>query len=502
MESQQCELNNASEELLEKKSLICDLRSQLLIKDDIIIELHGLREEGERKYKARIDELSQEVCEKMSAFNKVNQEVEGKNLTIDQLNSDLDGLKCELQRFKLHEQDLKKHFEEAQKLVQSLHTAHREELEVTNEQHAAELENLRLLMSGQLQEKCEEMDELKQMYGSKLNKNKELKQKARRLALDWDNSVVRLRVKDATLEELRLKTKELKTTSASEINSLKKVIKERNEEKAALEDKLLKLEIELELNDESSKYERKLAEEVAQMESQYKHVIQGLLGKVDQLMAERESLKTIHAQEIEVLKGNLAQNTSVFEEQIHELQSKAEKEYQHKLLDVATEMRRDKEQELSQMKEKMLQESQAKIASMQESLFEKIQKAEEENQQLKKKLISVEKDLSEVTGERNEFLDEIEILKDTRRMLEESMALLEQSIGRVSNQGVHEELQSPEGIEDLPGAGFPQGNVLYCFFTKPKVENRLPISLFTDDYIAIILQTFEISKILKYGIFQ
>ena len=253
MESQQCELNNASEELLEKKSLICDLRSQLVIKDDIIIELHGLREEGESKYKARIDELSQEACEKMSAFNKVNQEVEGKNLTIDQLNSDLDGLKCELQRFKLHEQDLKKHFEEAQKLVQSLHTAHREELEVTNEQHAAELENLRLLMSGQLQEKCEEMDELKQMYGSKLNKNKELKQKARRLALDWDNSVARLRVKDATLEELRLKTKELKTTSASEINSLKKVITVRDEQIATLENKLLK-------------YEQKFAEDVAQME--------------------------------------------------------------------------------------------------------------------------------------------------------------------------------------------------------------------------------------------
>ena len=165
--------------------------------------------------------------------------------------------------------------------------------------------------------------------------------------------------------------------------------------------------------------------------------------------------------------------------QMQELQSNAEKEYQHKLLDVSVQLRLEKEKELSQLKEQMMQESETKIASMQESLFNKIEEAEEEHQQLRKKLISAEKDLSEVTGERKEFLDDIEILRYTRRLLEETMAFLERSIGPVSNQGVHEETQCAGAMEDMPGLRFPRGTVLYRFVTKPK----LPVSLFTDDYV-------------------
>ena len=153
--------------------------------------------------------------------------------------------------------------------------------------------------------------------------------------------------------------------------------------------------------------------------------------------------------------------TSVFENQMRELRLKVEKVNQDELLNVVAHLKLEKEQELSQLKEQMTQESEAKIASMQENLFNKIAKAEEENQQLITKLTSLEKNLSEVTVERKKLLDEVEVFGNTHRMLQETVALLEETSSPVSRDELeHEEPQSMEGMEDLPGASLPQGTVL------------------------------------------
>ena len=399
------------------------------------------------------------------------EEMEEKNVTIDRLNKEHDDLKGELQRYKLQKHDLEANLKEAQNVIQRLHSGHQEELEALNAKHVAELDSLNVLMSKEQEERRQELETLKQCRSEVNNlkesldkqiiRNKDLKQQVTRLTQDWDNSVARLRRKDASLEELKVKINELEASSESEISSLKKEITVRNEEITALKDKLFEMDVELELSDQSAKYEQKFAEGIAQMESQYKQFIQGLFDTVDQLKAGMESLQNTHAQEIDVLKGNLAQNASVFENQMRELRLTVEKVNQDELLNVVAQLKLEKEQELSQLKEQMIQESEAKIASMQEHFFSKTAKAEEENQQLITKLKSLEKNLSEVTVERKKLLDEVEVFGTAHRMLQETVALLEQTTSPVSTDELeHEEPQSVEGMEDLPGACLPQGIVL------------------------------------------
>lgn len=132
---------------------------------------------------------------------------------------------------------------------------------------------------------------------------------------------------------------------------------------------------------------------------------------------------------------------------------------------VVAQLKLEKEREISQLKKQLLQESEERIASTQEALLYKIAKEEEENMRLRNKLTNLHKDHSEVTGERDRLLNEIQVLTDTHRVLEQRMAPLEGSISPVSRQMVHEEpllmQESAEGLETLPGAGFSEGTV-FC----------------------------------------
>ena len=86
---------------------------------------------------------------------------------------------------------------------------------------------------------------------------------------------------------------------------------------------------------------------------------------------------------------------------------------------------------------------------------------------LRNKLASLDQDLSEVTGERDRLLNEIQVLTDTHRVLEQRMGPLERNISPVSSPLVLEEpllvQGSVETLEVLPGAGFSEGIVPFCF---------------------------------------
>ena len=94
-------MDKVTKELQDTKSVIEDLKHEVSDKDNVIIELYTLKEKDEENYKSRIEELNQELQDKVRTLNQLNQELLDKNGTLDQLNSDFDGLKSELERYKL-----------------------------------------------------------------------------------------------------------------------------------------------------------------------------------------------------------------------------------------------------------------------------------------------------------------------------------------------------------------------------------------------------------------
>ena len=633
-------MDKASKELLETRSLIEDLQKEVSEKDNVIIELYGLKEKAEESYKIQIDQLNQELQEKRTTLHQTNQELQDKNGELHQLTGELDSLKTEMEGHKNSALELEENLLEVQKInasqVEKLQTEHEEELQAANSKHAAELENLKLLMMQQMEETEEEDDKTRQnqleklqlLYESEVNVlketldkqitlNNDLEQQMEKMKEEFDNTLAQ---KDASLEEFKKQQEELNSSSASEISELRDELKKKEKEIAELEDNLSSFEEEhtsdvaqfehnlqkqqeqtaelekqlvLELGNESAKYDQKLAETRANLESQYKKAIQELVQRVKDLEAENENLQATHGQEMDELRENLAQYTSGLEEQMRELQSgtqaehesqlkalraehleaikklekkmrtlseekealeveiksgddgpkgedseeqsevlaklkedyegqiqtlkeqaqsereRLEKEvaevastkdkefmgvfeevlekHQHEIAElktyyeqqlsesgdgrppsghedptaIAAQLKLEKEREISQLKKQLLQESEERIASAQEALLYKMAKEEEENKRLRSKLASLNEDLSEVTGERDRLLNEIQVLTDTHRMLEQRMVPVEPSISPVLSQVVHQEpllvQESADALEVLPGAGFSEG---------------------------------------------
>ena len=156
-------MDKVTKELQDTKSVIEDLKHEVSDKDNVIIELYTLKEKDEENYKSRIEELNQELQDKVRTLNQLNQALLDKNGTLDQLNSDFDGLKSELERYKLSAKELEENLDQAQKFnaieVERLHTEHQEELQAVNSKHLAELENLKQLMNMQLEETGQEANE-------------------------------------------------------------------------------------------------------------------------------------------------------------------------------------------------------------------------------------------------------------------------------------------------------------------------------------------------------
>ena len=633
-------MDKASKELLETRSLIEDLQKEVSEKDNVIIELYGLKEKAEESYKIQIDQLNQELQEKRATLHQTNQELQDKNGELHQLTGELDSLKTEMEGHKNSALEIEENLLEVQKInasqVEKLQTEHEEELQAANSKHAAELENLKLLMMQQMEETEEEDDKTRQnqleklqlLYESEVNVlketldkqitlNNDLEQQMEKMKEEFDNTLAQ---KDASLEEFKKQQEELNSSSASEISELRDELKKKEKEIAELEDNLSSFEEEhtsdvaqfehnlqkqqeqtaelekqlvLELGNESAKYDQKLAETKANLESQYKKAIQELVQRVKDLEAENENLQATHGQEMEELRENLAQYTSGLEEQMRELQSgtqaehesqlkalraehleaikklekkmrtlseekealeveiksgddgpkgedseeqsevlaklkedyegqiqtlkeqaqsereRLEKEvaevastkdkefmgvfeevlekHQHEIAElktyyeqqlsesgdgrppsghedptaIAAQLKLEKEREISQLKKQLLQESEERIASAQEALLYKMAKEEEENKRLRSKLASLNEDLSEVTGERDRLLNEIQVLTDTHRVLEQRMVSVEPSLSPVLSQVVHEEpllvQESADALEVLPGAGFSEG---------------------------------------------
>ena len=118
----------------------------------------------------------------------------------------------------------------------------------------------------------------------------------------------------------------------------------------------------------------------------------------------------------------------------------------------------EKEREISQIKKKLLHESEERIASTQEALLFKIAKEEEENMRLRNKITNLDKELSDVAGERDRLLHEIQVLTDTHRVLEQRMATSPEA----SISPVYEEpllvRESVDGLEVVPAVGqFSEG---------------------------------------------
>ena len=125
---------------------------------------------------------------------------------------------------------------------------------------------------------------------------------------------------------------------------------------------------------------------------------------------------------------------------------------------IVAQLKIEKEREISQMKKKLLHESEERIASTQEALLFKIAKEEEENMRLRNKITSLDKELSDVAGERDRLLHEIQVLTDTHRVLEQRMATSPEA----SISPVYEEpllvRESVDGLEVVPAVGhFSEG---------------------------------------------
>ena len=375
-------MEKASKELLDTKALIHDLQNEVSEKDNVIIELYGLKEKDEKNYKSMVDELNQQLQEKIRILNQANQELLEKNGTLDQLQGEFEGVKDELERYKVDKEELKQNLEESRKMnageVQRLQLEHEEEMQALNSKHVAELENLKLLMSDQLEAKGDEVDNtgqqqlnnLKEIYESEVNMlresldkqielNNKLEREMGKLKDDSQENVVRLSAeKDAVIEAMKVQFKELETSSTSEIRELRNDLKKKDRQIAELEDNLSSFEEEhnsdvaqyeqnlqkqqeqtaelekqlvLELGSESSRHEKNLAETKAHLESQYKTVIQELLDKVKGLESENRTLQTTHAKEIEEFRENLTQYASGLEDQMRELKSGAEADHKREL---------------------------------------------------------------------------------------------------------------------------------------------------------------------------
>lgn len=125
---------------------------------------------------------------------------------------------------------------------------------------------------------------------------------------------------------------------------------------------------------------------------------------------------------------------------------------------IVAQLKIEKEREISQMKKKLLHESEERIASTQEALLFKIAKEEEENMRLRNKITNLDKELSDVAGERDRLLHEIQVLTDTHRVLEQRMATSPEA----SISPVYEEpllvRESVDGLEVMPAVGqFSEG---------------------------------------------
>lgn len=385
MKTQQSEMDKASKELLETRSLIQDLQKEVSEKDNLIIELYGLKEKEEESYKVQIDHLNQELQEKRRTLDQANQELQDKTGTLDQLNGELASLKSEMEGYKNIAIELEENLRELQGVnaseVEKLQTEHEEELQAVNSKHVAELENLKQLMNKQMEEtglevdktRQDQLEKFKQLYESEANVLKEtldkqitlyndLEQQMGKMREEFDNDLAQAREditqKDANVKELKEQLEELNSSSASEISELRNELKKKEKEIAELEDNLSSFEEEhtsdvaqfeqnlqkqqeqtaelekqlvLELGNESAKYEQKLAETKANLELQYKRAIQELVQRVKDLESENENLQATHGQEIEVFRENLAQYTTGLEEQVRELQSEAKAEHEREL---------------------------------------------------------------------------------------------------------------------------------------------------------------------------
>ena len=385
MKTQQSEMDKASKELLETRSLIQELQKEVSEKDNVIIELYGLKEKEEESYKVQIDHLNQELQEKRRTLDQANQELKDKNGTLDQLNGELASLKSEMEGYKNIAVELEENLRELQRMnaseVEKLQTEHEEELKAVNSKHVAELENLKLLMNKQMEEtglevdktRQDQLEKLKELYENEANAlkdtldkqitlNSDLKQQMEKMREEFHNDLAQAREgitqKDANVKELKEQLEELNSSSASEISELRNELKKKEKEIAELEDNLSSFEEEhtsdvaqfeqnlqkqqeqtaelekqlvLELGNESAKYEQKLAEMKANLESQYKRAIQELVQRVKDLESENENLQATHGQEIEVFRENLAQYTSGLEEQVRELQSGTKVEHEREL---------------------------------------------------------------------------------------------------------------------------------------------------------------------------
>ena len=181
-------------------------------KDNTIIELHSLREKDQENTKRRMDELNQALNDNIIRINQGNQELQERDGTIDHLNEELDGLKGELEKYKLRELEMEKYLQQLQRMnaneVERMHKEQQGELQAVNSKHVAELAELKLLTTKQLEETGQEVKKLRQVYDIEVHELKgslskrillqtNLEQQMKRLEGDFDNVVACLREKDA-----------------------------------------------------------------------------------------------------------------------------------------------------------------------------------------------------------------------------------------------------------------------------------------------------------------
>lgn len=367
-------MEKTSKELLDTKALIHELQKEASEKDNAIIDLYGLKEKDEESFKSKVDELNQQLQEKIRMLNQSNEELQKKKGAFDQLHNEFESVKGDLERYKSDVKHLVENLEESRRAnateVERLKLTHEEEVQSLNSKHVAELENLKLLMKEQLESKGEEgdsarqqqVDNLGEFYESEVNAlkeslnkqielNNELELQMSKVKDGFEENVSQLMTeKDAVIEAMKVKFKELETSSTSEILELRNDLKKKDRQIAELEDNLSSFEEEhssdvaqfeqnlqkqqeqtaelekqlvLELGSESARHEKKLAETKVQLEAQYKGVFQELLDRAKELESANETLQATHAQEIEVFKENFAQYNNKIEDQMRELQSEA-----------------------------------------------------------------------------------------------------------------------------------------------------------------------------------
>ena len=239
-------------------------------------EVHDLKESlGEQT--TAIKDLKQQIASLQEHYDNAVARLRETDETVDRVQFGLKEQEAShVNEISLLENDLKKKSAEIAELQDKMAREEGKGLNIRNKliRLGEELEHKNLQLEG----KCQELEELKQIYSSEVHQlkeslgeqttvNKNLKQQLATLKEQYDNAAACLRETDAALERVQFGLKEQEASHVNEISLLRSELKSKDEQIADLEDKIASEE------EQNLKITNKLTEERKKLVNEHESLI-------------------------------------------------------------------------------------------------------------------------------------------------------------------------------------------------------------------------------------